>query len=127
MQHLVVSTTNGSFHSGGRVMTRNERIVRHTDKELCAMQARGDSKSDWKAAAAMTDAEVEAAIASDSEEAGMAVDWPQASVELPQPKATLNMRIDRDVLEFFRRQGKGYQTKINAVLRSYVEQMRHER
>jgi uncharacterized protein (DUF4415 family) len=37
------------------------------------------------------------------------------------------MRIDRDVLEFFRRQGKGYQTKINAVLRSYVEQMRHDR
>jgi uncharacterized protein (DUF4415 family) len=57
----------------------------------------------------------------------MAVDWSQASVELPQPKATLNMRIDCDVLEFFRRQGKGYQTKINAVLRSYVEQMRHER
>jgi uncharacterized protein (DUF4415 family) len=36
------------------------------------------------------------------------------------------MRIDRDVLEFFHRQGKGYQTKINAVLRSYVEQMRHD-
>jgi uncharacterized protein (DUF4415 family) len=66
-------------------------------------------------------------IVEDSDEAGMAVDWSQASVELPQQKATLNMRIDRDVLEFFRRQGKGYQTKINAVLRSYVEQMRHGR
>jgi uncharacterized protein (DUF4415 family) len=108
-------------------MARKERIVRHTDKELRAVQARGDSKSDWKASAAMTDAELEAAIATYSDEAGMAVDWSQASVELPQSKATLNMRIDRGVLEFFRRQGKGYQTKINAVLRSYVEQMRYER
>jgi uncharacterized protein (DUF4415 family) len=107
-------------------MVRKERIVRHTDEELRAMQARGESKSDWKVATAMTNAELEAAIASDPEEAGMVVDWSQASVELPEPKAVLNMRVDRDVLEFFRRQGRGYQTKINAVLRSYVEQMRDD-
>jgi uncharacterized protein (DUF4415 family) len=108
-------------------MAKKERIVRYTDDELRAKLARGEDKSDWKQAAAMTEAEIEAAIADDLEEAEMAVDWSQASVELPQPKATLNMRIDRDVLEFFRSQGKGYQTKINAILRSYVEQMRHDR
>jgi uncharacterized protein (DUF4415 family) len=107
-------------------MAKKERIVKFTDDELRAKQARGEDKSDWKRAAAMTEAEIEAAIADDPDEAEMAVDWSQASVELPQPKATLNMRIDRDVLEFLRRQGKGYQTKINAVLRSYVEQMRHD-
>ncbi|HIJ69108.1 MAG TPA: BrnA antitoxin family protein [Deltaproteobacteria bacterium] len=31
------------------------------------------------------------------------------------------LRIDRDVLEYFRKTGKGYQTMINAVLRSYVK------
>ena len=108
-------------------MAKKERIVRVTDDELRAKQARGEDKSDWKRAAAMTEAEIEAAVADDPDEAGMTIDWSQASVELPQPKATLNMRIDRDVLEFFRRQGKGYQTKINAVLRSYVEQRRHDR
>lgn len=109
-------------------MAKKERIVRHTDDELRATQARGETKSDWAAAAAMTEAEIEAAIAADPDEAGMAVDWAQASVELPQPKAVLNMRIDRDVLEFFRREGKGYQTKINAVLRSYVDHLRpHDR
>jgi len=108
-------------------MAKKERIVRVTDDELRAKHARGEDKSDWKRAAAMTEAEIEAAIADDPDEAGMTIDWSQASVELPQPKATLNMRIDRDVLEFFRRQGNGYQTKINAVLRSYVEQMRHDR
>ncbi|MGA9600883.1 MAG: BrnA antitoxin family protein [Methylocystis sp.] len=108
-------------------MAKKERIARFTDDELRAKQARGEDKSDWKHAAAMTEAEIEAAVADDPDEVGMTIDWSQASVELPQPKATLNMRIDRDVLEFFRRQGKGYQTKINAVLRSYVEQMRHDR
>jgi uncharacterized protein (DUF4415 family) len=34
------------------------------------------------------------------------------------------MRIDRDVLDFFRKTGRGYQTRINAVLRSYVERAR---
>ena len=106
-------------------MARKERIVKHTDDELRAMQARGEDKSDWARAATMTEAEIEAGIAADPDEAGMVVDWAQASVELPRPKAVLNMRIDSDVLDFFRRQGKGYQTKINAVLRSYVEQMLH--
>ena len=73
----------------------------------------------------MTDAEIETAIASDPDEAGMVVDWSKASVELPKLKAVLNMRIDYDVMEYFRNQGKGYQTKINAVLRSYVDQRRH--
>ena len=44
---------------------------------------------------------------------------------MPQPKVVLNMRVDRDVLDYFRRTGRGYQARINAVLRSYVERMRH--
>ena len=55
----------------------------------------------------------------------MVIDWDSATVEMPQPKAVLNMRIDRDVLEYFRKMGKGYQTRINAVLRSYMDRMRH--
>lgn len=105
-------------------MGKKERIERLTIDELRAKQARGESFSDWAGAGAMSDDEVEAAIAEDADEAGMAVDWAQASVETPQPKAVLNMRVDREVMEFFRRQGSGYQTRINAVLRSYVEQMR---
>ena len=89
------------------------------------MQVRGEDKSDWAKASAMTQTEIEAAIADDPDEAGLVVDWSKASIELPQPKVVLNMRVDYDVLEFFRSQGKGYQTKINAVLRSYVEQATH--
>ncbi len=56
----------------------------------------------------------------------MVIDWDSATIEMPQPKVTLNMRIDRDVLDWFHRTGKGYQTRINAILRSYVERMRQE-
>ncbi len=109
-------------------MARKERIVKLTDKELRAMQERGESKSSWAQATAMTEAGITAAIADDPDETGMVINWSKASIELPQPKAVLNMRVDYDVLEFFRNQGKGYQTKINAVLRSYVNQrMQHDR
>lgn len=36
-------------------------------------------------------------------------------------KAQLTIRIDREVLNWFRRQGRGYQTRINTLLRAYME------
>lgn len=50
----------------------------------------------------------------------------RATIEMPQPKAVLNMRVDQDVLDCFREPGRGYQTRINAVLKSYVSRMRHD-
>lgn len=35
------------------------------------------------------------------------------------PKASISLRLDRDVLEWFKAQGEGYQTRINAVLRAF--------
>ena len=107
-------------------MAKKERTVRYSAEELVAKRKRGKTRSDWARAAAMTAPEIAADIASDPDEAGMVVDWDSVSVELPKPKADLHMRIDRDVLEFFRKTGRGYQTRINAVLRSYVEQAKHK-
>ena len=42
------------------------------------------------------------------------------SADLPQNKKQITLRIDADVLEFFRATGERYQSRINAVLRSYV-------
>jgi len=89
------------------------------------MRARGESRTDWKRVAATTYAEVERQIAADPDEAGMIVDWKSASAEMPQPKAVLNMRVDRDVLDHFRKKGRGYQTRINAVLRAFVKAEQH--
>ena len=39
----------------------------------------------------------------------------------PAPrKAQLTIRVDHEVLEWFRKQGRGYQTRINALLRAYM-------
>jgi len=42
-------------------------------------------------------------------------------IRMPKPKELVSIRTDPDVLDWFRGQGKRYQTRINAVLRSYVE------
>jgi uncharacterized protein (DUF4415 family) len=44
-----------------------------------------------------------------------------AKVVLPEPKAAVSIRLDKDVLNWFKNQGGGYQTKINAVLKTYVK------
>lgn len=105
-------------------MAKKERTVRYSAEELAEMRRRGDTRSDWARAGAMSDAEIEAQATADPDEADLDIDWRTVSVEIPKPKAAVHMRIDRDVLEFFRSAGKGYQTRINAVLKSYVEKMR---
>jgi len=50
--------------------------------------------------------------------------WKKA-VQLPPGKKQITLRIDADVVDFFQQTGKRYQTRINAVLRSYVEAARH--
>lgn len=47
--------------------------------------------------------------------------WDDATLVLPEPKEPISIRVDRDVLAWFRAQGTGYQTRMNAVLRSYME------
>ena len=48
--------------------------------------------------------------------------WASARVVMPPPgKASVHMRLDSDVLEWFRAQGKGHLTRMNAVLRSFME------
>jgi len=44
-----------------------------------------------------------------------------AELVMPERKASITLRIDQDVLEWFKGQGKGYQTRINAVLKTYVQ------
>jgi len=46
--------------------------------------------------------------------------WDDAVVVTPPPKEAISLRVDRDVLDWFRSHGPGYQTRMNAVLRSYM-------
>lgn len=47
--------------------------------------------------------------------------WQNARVVTPVAKQAISIRLDRDVLEFFRATGPRYQSQINAVLRSYFD------
>ncbi len=47
--------------------------------------------------------------------------WKEATLRTPEPKTGVFIRLDADVLEWMKAQGKGYQTRINAILRSYYE------
>lgn len=100
-------------------------IKRYTEAEVDEMLARGESKTDWARVDAMTEEELEASIASDPDWKDIPADWWKDAVKVVPPgKKLLSVRVDSDVLDWFRAQGPGYQTKMNAVLRAYVEQKR---
>ena len=70
------------------------------------------SQTDWERLRAAPDHEGEAEVE---------VDWASARLVEPEPKKLISLRIDADIVEFFRSQGKGYQTRMNAVLRAYKD------
>ena len=51
--------------------------------------------------------------------------WRSARVVVPQGKTSVHLRLDNDVVEWFRARGKGHLTRMNAVLRAYVEAQKH--
>lgn len=74
-------------------------------------------QTDWKRLETMTDEEIDC---SDIPELGKEF-WENASLVMPEKKKAVSLRLDREVLDYFKQQGKGYQTKINAVLKAYIK------
>ena len=104
-------------------MANDEDIRRYSIEEIRAMRARGESRTDWDRLRTVTEAELEASIASDPDWKDIPKDWYRDAVPVyPEPKKLLSLRLDSDVVAWFRQQGPGYQTRMNAVLRAY---MRH--
>ena len=99
-------------------MQKNSTIVRYAAEEIDEMPARGESQTDWAYLNALSAEELEASI--DREEEGE-FDWSTVSVGIPGPKQQLTVRFDRNVVDWFKAQGAGYQTRMNAVLRAYVD------
>ena len=81
----------------------------------------GKAGSDWKRVRFLGDAQVRRAIETDPEVRATDADfWKNARVVMPRIKETITIRLDADLLEWLRKQ-KGYQTRINAVLRTYMQ------
>ena len=83
-------------------------------------------KTDWERVAKLGDRQIRRAVRSDPDAAPIAdAAWfRRARIVLPEPKQAVSIRLDREVMQWFKQQGPGYQTRINAVLRSYVESQR---
>jgi uncharacterized protein (DUF4415 family) len=75
----------------------------------------------------VTDEEIAAAVALDPDAAPLDIDWSNAELVIPPGKKAISIRVDEDVLDFFKKQGAGYQRRINAVLRSYMQDRRKKR
>jgi uncharacterized protein (DUF4415 family) len=83
--------------------------------------SRPPGKTDWKRFDALTDKDIARAVADDPDAAPLDIDWSKAVIaRVAVPKTPVSIRIAPDVLAFFRAQGRGYQTRINAVLRHYM-------
>ena len=77
--------------------------------------------SDWKRLRSLSDRQIRRGIETDSEARPTDVDfWKTARVVMPAAKETVTIRLDADLLEWLRKE-RGYQTRINAVLRTHME------
>lgn len=87
-------------------MSGKSTIVRHSLSAVRALRARGEDKT----LAAAPEAEL---LGADF--------WKSARVRMPAGKTSVHLRVDTDIVEWFKTRGKGHLTRMNAVLRSYVD------
>ena len=70
----------------------------------------------------LTDEEIEQAARSDADTLLLEeCDIASLEVVMPERKQSISLRVDSDVLAYFKSFGKGYQTRMNAVLRTYMQ------
>jgi uncharacterized protein (DUF4415 family) len=98
-------------------------IVSYTAEELRAMIARGEDQTEWALVDAMTEEELEAAIDSDPDWADIPRDWYEhATPHYPEAmRQEVRLRLDPDLVAWFKRQRPGYRARINVALRAFVE------
>ena len=78
-------------------------------------------ETNWSQLGRKTPAQIRKGVGADPEaHATDAQFWKTAKIVLPTPKEIVTMRLDADLLRWFRRE-RGYQTRINAILRAYME------
>ncbi|WP_340643305.1 BrnA antitoxin family protein [Roseococcus thiosulfatophilus] len=89
--------------------------------ELRERRAKGESRTDWARVDAKTEAELARDIATDPDWKNIPPDWHLDAIPVaPGTKKLLSLRVDPDVVDWFRAQGPGYQTRMNAVLRAFM-------
>lgn len=95
--------------------------AKRTGKESKVAEARLRGHADLARLRSMSEAEI--ARTSPPDLADLPDDfWDRATLVMPVGKEAISLRVDQDVLRWFRSLGPRYQTRMNAVLRSYMVQ-----
>ena len=97
--------------------TKERNIVKRTIDLNKPPRLDAEQKARLETVAAMPDEQIDY---SDAPSLPDAI-WMKAAAELPYTKQQITLRLDSEVLDFFKHTGKRYQSRINAVLRTYVE------
>ncbi|WP_250126690.1 hypothetical protein [Chroococcidiopsis sp. CCMEE 29] len=86
-----------------------ENIVSYTSKELAAMEAQGESRTDWQRVKAMTDAEIEAAIAADPDAEEITdEEWQRVTLTIP-------VQLDAEMMAWLQAQGEDCQKPTSSA------------
>ena len=97
----------------------------HTIKRSADDKTQG--KTDWQHVDSLSEEELEEAACSDPDAQSTTAEfWADAALTMPESKQLLSLRLDRDIVAWYKKQGRGYQTRMNAVLRAYMEAHSHE-
>ena len=100
---------------------KKENIVQFTEEEIWERVRKGETNTDWARIDAMTPEEIERNALEENKRSGIPNDWYKGAYAVyPVDKERITIRVDKDVLDHFRGQGKGYQSRMNAVLRAFV-------
>jgi uncharacterized protein (DUF4415 family) len=100
-------------------MRRKGNFVRYTADELAKLE----SETDWAKVDATTREEIEQQAEAD--DGPLPEGWEDTVIlGIPGPKRGVYLRLDPEILDWFKAQGAGYQTRINAVLRAFVHARR---
>jgi uncharacterized protein (DUF4415 family) len=101
---------------------KNEPVVSYTAEQIRQKIANGESQTDWVRLDNQTDEEIDAACADDPDWQDIPKDWwKEAKANYPKSKMQTTLRVDADVLTWFKAQGKGWHTHMNAALKAYKE------
>jgi uncharacterized protein (DUF4415 family) len=89
---------------------------------MTAFRKAREAKTDWARVRGLTDTQIDQAMREDDEWRDLAdIDWSKAEIVEPRRKRAISIRLDEDLIDHFKASGPGYQGRINAVLRSYVD------
>ena len=100
---------------------KDKHTVRYTRQSLLK------GKTDWNKVKNLSEKEREIAAESDPDNPLWTDEMFESAVLLePQKKVSVHMYLDQDVVRWFKSGGRGYQTRINAVLKSYVHKHAHK-